>query len=160
MRLNIRAVICCELMDGWIIHETGNTNLLMESAGAQFLVIQHRNHLAVASPATVLTNRTFAFDFTNGAAQYFGGTNAAVELAPGVWTMRPVMPMGTLFYVINYKLFQAAWNDGPKGPVVMLVSPISPHRPAYLIKLWPLSGYSFSPTLTKFSQVFHTGPFS
>jgi len=75
--------------DGMMMDEAGSTNLLIEAAGEQFLVVQHRNHLAIASPTAVLTNRTFAYDFTADSSRYFGGTNAAVEVLPGIWAMRP-----------------------------------------------------------------------
>jgi PKD repeat protein len=75
--------------DGFITDESGETNVLIEATGDQFLIVQHRNHLAIASPTAVLTNRLFNYDFTTDSGQYHGGTNAAVEIVPGVWAMRP-----------------------------------------------------------------------
>jgi hypothetical protein len=75
--------------DGAVMDETGNTNLLLEASRENYLVVQHRNHLTVASPIRVLTNRLFSYDFTVSSDRYLGGTNAAVEAAPGVWAMIP-----------------------------------------------------------------------
>jgi hypothetical protein len=75
--------------DGAVMDETGNTNLLLETSRENYLLVQHRNHLTVASPIRILTNRLFSCDFTTGPDKYLGGANAAVEAAPGVWAMIP-----------------------------------------------------------------------
>jgi hypothetical protein len=50
------------------------------------VTVRHRNHLAATSAQTlVFTNRVMSYDFTTGAGRYLGGTNACVELEPGVW---------------------------------------------------------------------------
>ena len=74
--------------DGVVVDENGGSNLLFEAARPQYLVVQHRNCLAIASPAAVLTNRLFSYDFTTAPGKYLGGSNAAVEASPGIWAMR------------------------------------------------------------------------
>jgi hypothetical protein len=54
------------------------------------VAVKHRNHLAVVSSQPVaLTNETVTFDFTGDWRQFAGGSNACVEVAPGVWGMAP-----------------------------------------------------------------------
>jgi hypothetical protein len=56
------------------------------SAGYYYFVLKHRNHLAAMSAQPVaFTNTLVSYDFTTGPDKYFGGTNACVELEPGVW---------------------------------------------------------------------------
>ena len=53
-----------------------------------WLVLKHRNHCAVMSAAPVpYTNTVITYDFATNANQCRGGTNACVELEPGVWGM-------------------------------------------------------------------------
>jgi hypothetical protein len=52
------------------------------------VAVRHRNHLAaVAATPLALTDATASYDFTTGPDKYLGGTNACVELEPGVWGM-------------------------------------------------------------------------
>jgi hypothetical protein len=78
------------LNGGQIVEKTGNTNVIIEvpPMTTNYLVISHRNHLAVMSAQPLIfTNQTFTYDFTTGREKYYGGTNACVELEPGVWGM-------------------------------------------------------------------------
>ena len=76
--------------DGSIVNDGGGSNVLVEvSPGdALHLVVKHRNHLATMSADPQLfTNLLTSYDFTLSADQHYGGTNAAIELEPGVWGM-------------------------------------------------------------------------
>jgi hypothetical protein len=72
--------------DGHVFTEGGGTGIAVEaSAGAYYLVLKHRNHLAAMSAQPVaFTNQTVAYDFTVSSNRYYG-TNGCVELEPGVW---------------------------------------------------------------------------
>ena len=53
-----------------------------------FVVIRHRNHLAVMSagqPDEV--NDIFCYDYSSDEGQVYGGANGHKEIAPGVWGM-------------------------------------------------------------------------
>ncbi|MBN3035945.1 MAG: hypothetical protein JW861_10195 [Bacteroidales bacterium] len=53
-----------------------------------FAVVYHRNHLAVMSGGELAgSGGIYAYDFTTGASQAYGGATAHIELAPGVWGM-------------------------------------------------------------------------
>jgi len=78
------------LADGSLVDPLGAENLTFEVRPNEgyALVVKHRNHGAV----TLTTPLTFApdplsVDFTTGPDKVLGGTNACVELAPGVWGM-------------------------------------------------------------------------
>jgi hypothetical protein len=50
------------------------------------LVLKHRNHLAAMSAGPLgFTNGVVSFDLTTAPDKVLGGTNACVELEPGVW---------------------------------------------------------------------------
>ncbi len=53
-----------------------------------YIVIQHRNHLAVISayPLTII-NDYCAYDFTTAAGKAYGSANGIKELASGIWGM-------------------------------------------------------------------------
>jgi PKD repeat protein len=72
---------------GRIRDAAGGTNIPVEvSSGSYYLVLRHRNHLAAISSLPVaFTNTVVSYDFTTGSDQYMDGTNACVELEPGVW---------------------------------------------------------------------------
>lgn len=61
--------------------------------GNYYIVIEHRNHLAVmtASAQTGLTWGTAStvsnYDFTTSSSQFYGGADGAIELESGVWGM-------------------------------------------------------------------------
>ena len=55
-------------------------------AGSYYIVVRHRNHLAVMSAATVaLSTASALYDFTTGLDKYYGGD--ATQLATGVFGM-------------------------------------------------------------------------
>ena len=72
-----------------LLTDGGTTGLMIEaSTGTYYLAIKHRNHLAVISADPVpFTNQMVSYDFTMNAAQYYGGTNGAVQLGPNAWGM-------------------------------------------------------------------------
>lgn len=58
-----------------------------ELSGSYYIVIEHRNHMAVMSPVKVsLVNRTLTWDF-RVADSYMVGGNGSKELTAGVWAM-------------------------------------------------------------------------
>ncbi|MFH0879058.1 MAG: right-handed parallel beta-helix repeat-containing protein, partial [Lentisphaerota bacterium] len=75
--------------DGYLLSSDGTLGVPIGTApGNCFLVIKHRNHLAVMTAgALIITNINTSFDFTTNFAQFYGGTNGAVQLEPGVWGM-------------------------------------------------------------------------
>ena len=76
--------------DGHIMTEDGGTNVAIDvSVGEEdHLVVKHRNHVAIVSSLPLIfTNILTVYDFTTGPDKYHGGTNACVELEPGVWGM-------------------------------------------------------------------------
>ena len=75
--------------DGQVINDDGSTAIRLEChPGHYYLVAKHRNHLAVMSAQPLAyTNALITYDFTTNWTQYRGGTNACVELEPGVWGM-------------------------------------------------------------------------
>ena len=76
--------------DGWVVSHDGEEGVAAPTAEgrAYYLRIKHRNHLAVYSslPVVFLANIA-SYDFTTGPDKVLGGTNACVELTPGVWGM-------------------------------------------------------------------------
>ncbi len=75
--------------DGSVVSDEGTNIVSVDiSRGDYYVVVQHRNHLAAMSAQPIaFTNIFTAYDFTDGSTRYAGGTNAAVELEPGVWGM-------------------------------------------------------------------------
>jgi len=72
--------------DGTIVDVDGSSPVLFGgiSTGSYYLVLRHRNHLAVMSAAAVALSASSAlYDFTTGPGQYYGGEAAAV--ASGVY---------------------------------------------------------------------------
>jgi hypothetical protein len=75
--------------DGRVV-SPGHTQTLWKVGdnAALRLVLRHRNHLAAVSATPIaFTNDTVSYTFATGPAAYAGGTNACVELEPGVWGM-------------------------------------------------------------------------
>jgi|GEM_PF-4261434 len=78
--------------DGYIVSDDGNTKnvLLGAVSGNYYVVIKHRNHLAIMSANAVATvNDTLKYDFTIGSNQFYGGSDGAQEIKSGVWGMIP-----------------------------------------------------------------------
>ena len=76
--------------DGYIVSDDGTAGIMVDvSPGdTNYVVVKHRNHMAVMSAIPVLfTNLVVAFDFATHSSQFYGGSNGAVELEPGVWGM-------------------------------------------------------------------------
>ena len=77
------------LADGRIVMPDGGTNVLIEAAGNQYVVLRHRNHLAVMTAAAVLTNRYGSFDFSTNVLGVLGTANSLVPLGGGKWGLIP-----------------------------------------------------------------------
>jgi hypothetical protein len=77
------------LSDGWVRSPDGAAGVTVEaSPGSYLLTVRHRNHAGASSALPVVfTNNWLQYDFSGSPAQYLGGTNACVELEPGVWGM-------------------------------------------------------------------------
>jgi hypothetical protein len=76
--------------DGTVVSIDGSPEIVAEvSPGDElYLVIKQRNHLtAMSAQPLVFTNVVTTYDFTTNWSQYAGGSNACVELEPGVWGM-------------------------------------------------------------------------
>jgi len=78
------------LNDGTIRTIDGTTNPEFSSSVTQnlFVVLYHRNHLAVMS-ASALTESggVYPYNFTTGEAQAYGGANGHKEIGTGIWGM-------------------------------------------------------------------------
>lgn len=76
--------------DGRLVADDGTTEEISLSVppGTYYIIIKHRNHLAVMSATGVILNGTSAtlYDFTTGSGQFYG-TGGAKELESGVWGM-------------------------------------------------------------------------
>jgi Glycosyl hydrolases family 31 TIM-barrel domain/Glycosyl hydrolase family 31 C-terminal domain len=57
------------------------------SPGTYYIVIKHRNHLAVMSASPVILPNSSAYDFTTSSDKYYGSTEGAVKLETNVWGM-------------------------------------------------------------------------
>jgi len=78
------------LKDGTIKGTDGSSNLSFNASISNhlFVVICHRNHLAVMSAnALVNAGGTYSWDFTYASSQAYGGTLAQKQLATGIWGM-------------------------------------------------------------------------
>jgi len=76
--------------DGRIVGSDGKDGARLECVpGHRYhVVVKHRNHLAaMTAEPMAFSNSTVTVDFTTGPDKVMGGTNACVELAPGVWGM-------------------------------------------------------------------------
>jgi len=76
--------------DGYLVSDDGNTQnvLLGVVPGSYYVVIKHRNHLAVMSANVVLTvNDSLTYDFTSDGSQFYGGSDGAKEVKNGIWGM-------------------------------------------------------------------------
>ncbi len=75
--------------DGSVV-SLGHTQMLWKVAEGTrcHFVLRHRNHLdAMSSVPIVFTNGFLTLDFSTSPDKVAGGTNACVELEPGVWGM-------------------------------------------------------------------------
>ncbi|MCB2219403.1 MAG: metallophosphoesterase [Bacteroidetes bacterium] len=81
---------------GWL-HNNGNITALNGSSNLQFyheikqalfVVVRHRNHLAVLSSSPlVLSGGIYTYDYTTDADKAFGGIAAQAEVIPGKWAL-------------------------------------------------------------------------
>jgi len=76
--------------DGYLINPDGTTAINMpDAAGDYFIVVQHRNHLAVMTSASqsLSSNVPSAYDFTTAQEQFFGYADgdAAALLNTDIW---------------------------------------------------------------------------
>lgn len=75
---------------GQTMGSTRNGGTVVEVSPGQsyYVVIWHRNHLAAMTAEPIaFTNILTSYDFTTNWTSYYGGSNACVELEPGVWGM-------------------------------------------------------------------------
>jgi len=78
------------LNDGSVVDIDGSSNLSINYSVAQslFVVIYHRNHLAVMSASALIeTSGIYSYDLSTGANQAFGGISAHNEISSGIWGM-------------------------------------------------------------------------
>jgi len=78
------------LRDGSIAGLNGASNLQFNHSIIHqlFVVIWHRNHLAILSANPLIkTGGIYHYNFSTGSAQIFGGSSGAKEITPGVWGM-------------------------------------------------------------------------
>jgi PKD repeat protein len=73
--------------DGWVVDESGGTNLLIEVAPMtlNFLCVAHRQHPMAMSVPRFCDNPALSFDLTAGPWEFLYWTNGILELEPGVW---------------------------------------------------------------------------
>ncbi len=76
--------------DGRVVNDDATSGVIEMpvSDGNYYIVIKHRNHLAVMSASTVSLNGTTSslYDFTTSSSQFYG-TDGAIELETNVWGM-------------------------------------------------------------------------
>lgn len=76
--------------DGRLVADDGTAEEITLSVppGTYYIIIKHRNHLAVMSVTGIILNGTSAtpYDFTTGSGQFYG-SGGAKELESGVWGM-------------------------------------------------------------------------
>jgi len=78
------------LKNGNIVSIDGSNPLQFSFAVAYklYAVVYHRNHLAVLSGNELINSGgNYAYDFTTGAGQAYGGANAQKEIISGTWGM-------------------------------------------------------------------------
>ena len=75
--------------DGYLVSDDGSAQILLGVVpGSYYVVIRHRNHLAVMSSNSIPTvNDTLTYDFTVGSERFYGGSDGAKEVKEGVWGM-------------------------------------------------------------------------
>ena len=64
------------MSNGAVVDTDGVSPVMLPTvgAGSYYIVVRHRNHLAVMSASAIsLTDSTALYDFTTGLTQYFGG---------------------------------------------------------------------------------------
>lgn len=78
------------LNDGSVL-DIGGASVLQPSISVSqelFVVVYHRNHLAVLSAdPLIMTGGIYSYDFSTAAEKAYGGSNAHTEIVPGIWGM-------------------------------------------------------------------------
>jgi PKD repeat protein len=78
------------LSNGKVVAMDGSSHLQFNNALTQqlFVVIWHRNHIGVMSSDFLFESAgTYAYDFSTGATQAYGTSDAHKQIAPGIWGM-------------------------------------------------------------------------
>ena len=78
------------LMSDGSIHDidgSDHVNFTGITPGNYYIVVKHRNHLAVMSSDAVELDDITSYDFTTGSDKYYGTTNGAKQLETDVWGM-------------------------------------------------------------------------
>ena len=78
------------LNNGKVVNLDGQSNIPFDLNLNQnlFVVVWHRNHLAIISSNPVTQSAgVFAYDFTTSGLQAYGDSSAQIEVIPGVWAM-------------------------------------------------------------------------
>jgi len=79
---------CYVSKNGYLIDPDGlttNVSLGVDTAD-YYIVVKHRNHLAVMSDVAIELNGITTYNFTTGSGQFFG-TGGVIQLETGVWGM-------------------------------------------------------------------------
>ena len=89
---NIASKSCFLSKNGYVIDPDGlskNISLgtLVDPTKTYYIVVKHRNHLAVMSADAVELKGITAYDFTTGSNKYYGTVNGAKQLETNVWGM-------------------------------------------------------------------------
>ncbi len=102
--------------DGRIVNDDATSGVIEMpvSDGNYYIVIKHRNHLAVMSAGAVSLNGTTSslYDFTTSASQFYG-TDGAIELETNAWGMISGDADGS--GVIDAGDRNSTWNDRNKS---------------------------------------------
>ncbi len=101
--------------DGRIVNDDASSGVIEMpvSDGNYYIVIKHRNHLAVMSANSVSLNGTTSslYDFTASSSQFYG-TGGAIELETNVWGM--ISGDADQSGVVDAGDRNATWNDRNK----------------------------------------------
>lgn len=76
--------------DGQLVALDGSSNLQFDQTVNQqlFVIVRFRNHLSIMSAnGLILNNNVYAYDFSIGGGQVYGGADYTIQIVPGVWGM-------------------------------------------------------------------------
>ena len=75
--------------DGTIVDLEGTSPVGFSgiTPGSYYIIVKHRNHLAVMSSDLVVLDGITSYDFTTGSDKYYGTTSGAKEVETNVWGM-------------------------------------------------------------------------
>jgi hypothetical protein len=132
------------LSDGTIVDTDGSSPVTFDgvSNGSYYLVVKHRNHLAIMSSSAVpLTGSSSLFDFTTGLDKYHGGD--AREVSTGVFGMYAGDANSDGFVTsTDFNVFNPEFTSGASG---------------YRIPDWNLDTFVTSTDFNLFNPNFTTG---